>query len=50
MPIYAEQPYTANVIAKAGIGRVLQKFSVTGEQMLDQAREVNATHKACFFK
>lgn len=40
LPLFAEQPYTADSVVKQKIGRVLHKKHVTGEQMLEQVKEV----------
>lgn len=40
LPLFAEQPYAANNVAKQKIGLVLHKHHVTGQQMLEQANKV----------
>ncbi|KAI6190864.1 UDP-glucuronosyl UDP-glucosyltransferase domain containing protein [Aphelenchoides bicaudatus] len=40
LPLFAEQPYAANNVAKQKIGLVLHKHHVTGQQMLEQANKI----------
>jgi 3-polyprenyl-4-hydroxybenzoate decarboxylase len=40
IPLYAEQPYTADSIVKQQIGRVLNKLRVKKTEMLEEINEV----------
>lgn len=40
IPLYAEQPSTADSIVKQNIGRSIHKLRVTKDEMLEQVNEV----------
>ncbi|KAI6197861.1 hypothetical protein M3Y94_01275500 [Aphelenchoides besseyi] len=40
IPIFAEQPYSGEMVLKIGIGRTLSKYRLNGPQMLSEIHEV----------
>ncbi|KAI6174449.1 UDP-glucuronosyltransferase [Aphelenchoides besseyi] len=40
IPLFAEQPYSGEMVLKIGIGRTLSKYRLNGAQMLNEVHEV----------